>query len=81
MAQWFWRRFLIQPTLLQLFPYYLPFEGELALNLNKLKAFPYGYFVPSFVEICIVAFRSGWLKIEMFLHYISILNFVSLPRI
>jgi hypothetical protein len=38
LAQWFWRgRFLNDPTLFLHFCDYLPFEGDLALYLNKLE--------------------------------------------
>jgi hypothetical protein len=37
LAQWFWRRFLNDPTLLQ-FCNYLPFEEDMALCLNNLES-------------------------------------------
>jgi hypothetical protein len=37
MAQWFWRRFLNDPTPSLHFCDYLPFEEDLALYLNNLE--------------------------------------------
>jgi hypothetical protein len=37
LAQWFWRRFLNDPTKFLYFCDYLPFEDDLALYLNKLE--------------------------------------------
>jgi hypothetical protein len=37
LAQWFWRRFLNDPTSFLHFCDYLPFEEDLALYLNKLE--------------------------------------------
>jgi hypothetical protein len=38
LAQWFWRRFLNDPTPFLYFCEYLPFEEGLALYLNKLES-------------------------------------------
>jgi hypothetical protein len=38
LAQWFWRRFLNDPTPFLHFLDYLPFEDDLALYLNKLES-------------------------------------------
>ena len=45
--QWFWRRFLKDPTLFLHFCDYLPFEEDLALHLNKFES----WFVATLVEI------------------------------
>jgi hypothetical protein len=37
LAQWFWRRFLNDPTPFLHFCDYLPFEADLALYLNKVE--------------------------------------------
>jgi hypothetical protein len=37
LAQWFWRRFLNDPTPFLHFCNFLPFEEDLALYLNKLE--------------------------------------------
>jgi hypothetical protein len=37
LAQWFWRRFLNDPTPFSYFCDYLPFEEDLALYLKKLE--------------------------------------------
>jgi hypothetical protein len=37
LAQWFWRRFLNDPTLFSHYCDYLPFEENMALYLNKTE--------------------------------------------
>jgi hypothetical protein len=76
LAQWFWRRFLNDPTQFLHFCNYLPFEEDLGLYLNKLE-FPSlkDNLLPSLIEFgLLVLEKMGFFLFSVYFYSFAIIS-------